>query len=254
MKRVAIVLTVMTLGACASGPAANSGGKPALAVAQAPGGHWAVVDDYAATAAASPYVGQPVTLDAGRAVDPAGRQCNAPSYWESRGTAEQALETSLPPRAVRDSAPRNVLTVTCAGQPFMVLVTEPDGSFLTRQNDRVLRVGEPLPLAAPQAVVEATPIFLPTREPVQAKAKPDPRTLVYLASYKSEAHARAGFKTLAKVSPVLARQQPITQSVDLGKKGQWVRLYGMAADEAERKAICGQLGKRVDECGARNRE
>lgn len=41
---------------------------------------------------------------------------------------------------------------------------------------------------------------------------------------------------------------------DLGKKGKWYRLYGLAADEAERAAICKQLGKLVDECGSRLRE
>ena len=85
-------------------------------------------------------------------------------------------------------------------------------------------------------------------------AKHDPRTLVYLASYKTEAQAQAGFKALSKTSPILSKQKPVTQAVDLGKKGKWVRLYGMAADEGQRKAICAQVGKQVDECGARNRE
>ncbi len=79
-------------------------------------------------------------------------------------------------------------------------------------------------------------------------------TLVYLASYPSEAKARAGWKRLAKASPILARQEPVLQPHDLGKKGQWVRVYALAADEAERGMLCKQLGKLVDECGARNRE
>lgn len=79
-------------------------------------------------------------------------------------------------------------------------------------------------------------------------------TLVYLASYPTEAKARAGWTRLAKASPILARQQPMLQPHDLGKKGKWLRLYALAADEAERGTLCKQLGKLVDECGARNRE
>jgi hypothetical protein len=114
------------------------------------------------------------------------------------------------------------------------------------------------PVAEPAPVAAAEP-EKPTPPPVMGmKAhevpKPDPRTLVYLASYKTEMAAQKGFKVLAKASPILAKQEPITRGVDLGKKGNWVRLYGMAADEAERTKICGQLAKRVDECGARNRE
>jgi hypothetical protein len=107
---------------------------------------------------------------------------------------------------------------------------------------------------------ESTTADMP-KEPVTAAAPakptvaaPDKRTVVYLASYKTEAGAQAGWKVLAKASPILAKQKPVTQNVDLGAKGKFVRLYGMAADEAERTAICKQVGKRVDECGARNRE
>ncbi|NFV81444.1 hypothetical protein [Magnetospirillum aberrantis] len=101
----------------------------------------------------------------------------------------------------------------------------------------------------------ATPAAAPVTEPAP-KAAPglDKRTLVYLASYKTEDRAKQGFKTLAKSSPLLARQEPILRSFDLGPKGTWVRLYAMADDEAGRKAICAQVGKRIDECGARNRE
>lgn len=102
---------------------------------------------------------------------------------------------------------------------------------------------------------ESTTADMP-KEPVMAAApaKPDKRTIVYLASYKTQAGAQTGWKILAQASPILAKQKPVTQNVDLGAKGKFVRLYGMAADEAERATICKQVGKRVDECGARNRE
>lgn len=117
----------------------------------------------------------------------------------------------------------------------------------------------------PPAVIETPPIPAPpvpeaASPPPAAEPKPpvnvrqDPRTIVYLASYRTEKLALAGWRTLSKASSVLTGQKPITLAVDLGRKGHWVRLYGMAADENERAKICAQLGRRVDECGARNRE
>lgn len=79
-------------------------------------------------------------------------------------------------------------------------------------------------------------------------------TVVYLASYRTEALARTGYARLVKASPILARQAPRLLTVDLGKKGQWVRVYALADNEAERATLCRQLGKLVDECGSRNRE
>ncbi|HSV29998.1 MAG TPA: hypothetical protein VLL76_10580 [Candidatus Omnitrophota bacterium] len=111
----------------------------------------------------------------------------------------------------------------------------------------------PAPAPAPEPVAAPAPAPEPAKAEAPAPA-PDKRTLVYLASYKTEATAMRGWKILAKASPVLAKQTPVTTKVDLGKKGKFVRLYGMAADEAERASICKQVGKRVDECGARNRE
>jgi hypothetical protein len=266
MKPVALALTVATLGlalgACASEPEAVTPAAQQPQAAQAPGGDWVVAEDYAAEAVGalkSPYLGQTVTLDATRAVDASGRLCKTPQYWESASPAAVALGHPRQPQAAHDPAARRTVAVTCDGSAFMALVAEADGGWLTRQNGWVLKLERPA--AKPVPLAEAAPTPAPAPEPAPAPApaakapvKQDPRTLVYLASYKSEAQAKAGFKTLAKASPVLATQQPVTQSVDLGKKGKWVRLYGMAASEGERATICKQLGKRVDECGARNRE
>lgn len=113
---------------------------------------------------------------------------------------------------------------------------------------KVIPAGEATVADMPKEAVAVAPPA-PAAAPAQ-----DKRTIVYLASYKTDATAQKGWKILAKASPVLAKQQPVTRAVDLGAKGKFVRLYGMAADEAERATICKQLGKRVDECGARNRE
>lgn len=277
MKRLAI-LSVFAVAACASEPEMPvMTAQPAVA-AEAPGGDWVVVEDYAAESVGvptSPYLGQVVTLSQIRVVDPAGRLCKAPAYREGEAPAAAALGNPAQPPAAQDAVPRKTLTVSCDGQPFGTFVALPDGTWLTRVNSWVLKLAKeaPKPVALvaempkPEPKAEAMPeakadkpaapgtMGMSAHQKPQPKiAKPDPRTLVYLASYKTEASAKTGFKVLAKASPILAKQPPITRSVDLGKKGNWVRLYGMAANEAERTKICGQLGKRVDECGARNRE
>jgi len=140
-------------------------------------------------------------------------------------------------------ATEEVTPVTPAPEPPPAAAAQPEPVQLAPAPQGEAAKPEPAAEAPAPAAVTPAP-----------KPAPDPRVQVYLASYKTEAHAKAGFKILAKVSPILAKQEPITRSVDLGKKGKWVRLYGMAADEAERGKLCKQLGKLVDECGARNRE
>lgn len=259
MKR-AVLLSLLALGACASEPPIAS--PPPVTPAQAPGGEWIVAEDYAAEAVGvpqSPYKGQPVVLEADRAVDPAGHLCKTPAYGLSEGVPATILGNPPQPQSAQDPTPRPVLTITCAGEPFLTLVGQADGSWLTRGNSWVLRVTKAEPKSAEPMPLAAAPAPEPTPAPAQveeakAPAKPDARVLVYLASYKTEKGALAGYKVLAKASPILAAGQPVTRNVDLGKKGAWVRLYGMAADEAERTILCKQVGKHVDECGARNRE
>jgi len=266
MKRLALAFATASLAACATPPEQASSAAQPQAV-QPPAVSLEVIEDYAAESVGvlkSPYVGQPVVLEAERAIDPAGRLCKTPQYWESQTSAEIILNKPPQPQAAHDPAPRTALSVTCGNAPFLALVSQPDGSWLTRQGAWVLRVAaapaKPAAPAMPLPLAEAPPPA-PMPAPAAAEAakvpepaKHDPRTLVYLASYKTEAQAQAGFKALSKTSPILSKQKPVTQAVDLGKKGKWVRLYGMAADEGQRKAICAQVGKQVDECGARNRE
>ena len=263
MKRLALAFAVASLAACATQPETTA---PQPQTAQPPAGPLEVIEDYAAEsvgALKSPYLGQPVVLEAERAIDPAGRLCKTPQYWESQTSAEIILNKPPQPQAAHDPAPRTSLSVTCGNAPFLALVSQPDGSWLTRQGAWVLRIAAPAKPAAPAMPLPLTEAPPPVPMPAPAAtetikvpepAKHDPRTLVYLASYKTETQAQAGFKALSKTSPILAKQKPVTQAVDLGKKGKWVRLYGLAADEGQRKAICAQVGKQVDECGARNRE
>ena len=130
-------------------------------------------------------------------------------------------------------------------------------SLITRVGDWLLTLKRVA--AAPKTEISKTEMPKPTPPKPAPSVAPmagaaDKRTVVYLASYRNETQARAGWRVLAKKSPILAGQQPILNHVDLDKKGKWVRLYGLAADEAERAALCKQLGALVDECGSRLRE
>lgn len=280
-KAITATMSLLALAACAAdqgdGPATHSAAAPAAPAAPmmgaqvpAPGGTWTVVNDYAAQSVgmtASPYMGQTITLETDRAVDVSGRLCKTPSYMMGEGAPVAVLGNPAQPQAATGTAPLPVLTVMCDGQLFAsyVALGEKEG-ILTRSGPWVLKLdrkaevkaAEPAKEEHAQAEAKGPEAKKPEEKKADAQktegGKPDPRTLVYLASYKDEKTARSGFGKLAKVSPLLAGQQPIVQTVNLGKKGTWVRLYGMAQTEDDRKKICSQVGKRVDECGARNRE
>ncbi|CAA7626034.1 conserved exported hypothetical protein [Magnetospirillum sp. LM-5] len=257
-RRPMVALPLLFLAACASQQSEPMVTKVA---AMPPGGMWEVVGAAAVepspTPMASPYLGQKMMLALDAAGDPAGRLCKTPVFqgWDA------SPATVLGPtrgEATRSGAVRPVLEVMCDGQSFGSYVSQPDGSLMTRVNNWVLTLNRAAPPPAPPPVMltpEPAPVAAPTPAPAPAPAPMlEKRTLVYLASYKTEGSAQAGWKVLAKASPILAGQKPSTQSVDLGKKGKWVRLYAMASDEDERAKLCKQLGKLVDECGARNRE
>lgn len=259
MKRL-VVLSALALAACASEPetmTSSAPPPPPLKAASAPGGRWKVVDDYAATSVGvvqSPYRDRAVSLDADWAVDPQGRLCKTPAYTQREAPAATVLGATPQPQAATDPAPRPILSVTCDGKPFADFVGLPDGTWLTRADPWILKLAKitedapPQPLA-PMAMTAPPPAAAPAPE-----VKTDPRILVYLASYRTEKIAHGGFARLAKTSPLIAKHQPVTQSVDLGRKGRWVRLYVIADDETERGQICKQIARSVDECGARNRE
>lgn len=258
MKRL-VLLPLLAVAACASEPEPMMmAAPPATAHATAPGGRWKVVDDYAAASVGvvqSPYLGRMVILESDWTVTADGRLCKTPVYGQSEGPAAPALENPTQPQAALDPAPRQILAVTCGGAPFLTLVSQPDGFWLTRMNSWVLKLAKAEEKAPePVALAPEPPKPAESAPDMAAPVKPDPRVLVYLASYKSEKGAQAGYKALSKASPLLAGLSPMIQSVDLGKKGVWVRLYAVAASEADRARICHQIGRRVDECGARNRE
>lgn len=259
MNRLAVICAAaasLAISACASDPHPMTS-APAKRMVTPPGGLWEVVEAVAIAPTGtdkSPYLGQKLALYETSAGDPAGRTCAKPVYmgWE----AEAA---SMVGAAAKPGEMRPVMDVTCDGQAFATYMGMADGSLMTRVNNWALT----LKRVPPEAMIAKAPEPAPAPEPVKvepAKAEPakmveaDKRSIVYLASYKNEQTAKSGWKALAKKSPILAKQEPVITPFDLGKKGTWYRLYGLAVDEAERAAICTQLGKLVDECGSRLRE
>lgn len=249
MNRFVIVCAALALSACAADPHPQTT-APAKRAVTPPGGQWEVTETLAVEPTggnAAPYLGQKLGLYDKSASDPAGRSCDNPVYmgWE-------ASPASVVGSTAKGDEPRPVMEVTCKGEAFGTYVGMADGSLVTRVNTWLLTLNRvPAETAkAPEPVKMAEP---PKPEPAKM-AEPDKRTIVYLASYRTEKQAQAGWKVLAKKSPILAKQQPVFNAVDLPKKGTWVRLYGLASDEAERAAICKQVGKLVDECGSRLRE
>jgi len=263
MNRIAVICAAMAglaLSACAADPQSQMSAPIKRAVTP-PGGQWEVTEALAVEPTgsnAAPYMGQKLGLYDKSAGDPAGRSCDKPSYmgWD-------APAASVVGSTAKGEDSRPVMEVTCKGEAFGTYVGMADGSLMTRVNNWVLtlkrvpaeiaKAPEPAPAAEPAKVAEpAKPEPAKMAEP--DKRTPDPRTIVYLASYPTEKKAQAGWKVLAKKSPILAKQTPIFNHVDLEKKGKWVRLYGLAADETERATICKQVAKVVDECGSRLRE
>lgn len=256
MNRLAVICAAASLAvsACASDPQPMTS-APAKRMVTPPGGLWEVVDAVAVDPTGtdkSPYLGQKLALYENSAGDPAGRICAKPVYmgWE-------ADAASMVGAAAKPGEKRPVMDVTCDGEPFGAYMGMADGSLMSRVNNWTLT----LKRVPPEAMMAKTPepapapVKVESPQPEPAKmAAPDKRSIVYLASYRNEQTAKSGWKALAKKSPILAKQEPVINSVDLGKKGKWYRLYGLAADDAERAAICTQLGKLVDECGSRLRE
>lgn len=259
LSTIAALSGALLLGACAGDGAMMSEKRPATP----PGGVWEVTEAAAVDAPAtppSPYLGQRLALYGQAAGDPAGRLCKAPRYLGYEASPSLVLgvagSESLGP----------VLEVTCDGQPFGTYVGSADGALRTRVNAWLLTLRRTdaveAAAVAPEPVVAAAPLPDPapaattatnTAPPPQPAVAPPPRraggALVYLASYRTAATARAGFDRLTPHSTVLAKAPMVLKEVDLGAKGRWVRLFAEAPDATQGKLLCAQLGKRLPACG-----
>lgn len=232
-------------------------------------GTWIVTDAFpagkVADAKAAPK-GQAVSMEAGRAGDAAGRLCLTPLY--TRGQAPLSSVVGAEAAALPELGKANaVLSVECGSQTFASYAMMADGSLLTRYGGWLLRLerGEklaanPAPMmtaeASAQPMAMAAPPAIPAAmtAPAPEPAKVAPKTLVYLASYKTEAWAKKGWGILASGSPGLKAAEPVMKNVEIKGKGKFVRLFAGVGDDAAGKAVCKELRHQVAECGASGRE
>ncbi|OAN52397.1 hypothetical protein A6A04_00230 [Paramagnetospirillum marisnigri] len=256
MLRLAIrslrLAPLLLLAACATEP----GGMAASAPPDSIAGTWIVTDAFPAgpvTDMASAPRGQRVRLDPDMAGDVAGRACPWPSYAESMGAAESVLGHG------GAATPQPILTVMCAGEAFARYAVQADGSLLTRFGAWLLRLehGEKLATNPAPMTPEAVPMPLVAPPPPAATTPPAvmaPPTLVYLASYRTEAWARKGWGILSGQAASLKGMEPVMRSVDIKGMGKFIRLFAPAQDGAQAKAICKELSKAIAECGAAGRD
>jgi len=258
-----VLLGAVLLAGCASQP-------EEVGMASPPGGTWIITDAFpagAVTDAASAPRGQLIRMDAAMAGDAAGRLCPWPSYRDTRAP----LGTVVGGSGGRVAEDTPVLEIDCAGQPFARYAVMGDGSLLGRHGPWLLRLEHGEKLAANPAPMMPEPPMMslppaapePPASPPVAKgesavesspAATVSRTLVYLASYRTETWAKKGWSILAGRSASLKTLQPVTRGVEIKGKGKFVRLFAAARDAAEGKRVCQELGKTIAECGTAGRD
>ncbi len=249
----------LLLAACAqSAPEAvptDAVSPPAVASTAAPGGTWIVTDAFPAGAvidAASTPRGQRLQMDADNAGDAAGRLCPAPFYRTATAPLGRMLVVGVDAVLDREVP---VLEIDCVGRPFARYAALPDGSLLTRHGPWLLRLERGKALAAnPAPMMPDSPVPAANAASAVTHDTPPSPTLVYLASYRTEAGAAKGWSILAAASASLKALHPVTRGVDIHGKGRYVRLFAPAGDAAAAKRICSELGKAIAECGTAGRE
>lgn len=222
-------------------------------------GAWTVVHAWpAGTVVGAPAPeGQTVAITPTTAADPLGRNCAEPTFTIAPGLLSTALGIDAP-----SSEQGLVLDVMCGGRPFARYVA--NGTRMLSVADGWLFELRP---AAAQAMVRqappvvAAPVVMPAAMPVPATptrrktAKPVHRPVngetLYLASYRTQDTAMAGWKVLQGRAEALKDLQPVFKEVDLGAKGRFIRLYATGASAETQSRICAALGKTSPDCGAR---
>ncbi len=263
MRAITAVPALLALAVAACAGPSPPGSQPAAAMPPpAPGGLWVVTDVFpvgAGGAGAERLRGQPVRLDPALATTPGGATCDHPSYHPRIVTEAEFL--GAPDRVGEFPAlvrTLSVVVVRCDGDEFGRYARWPDGSLMTRWDGAVLRLerapaialhppppAAPMPPPAPPTPAPPTPA-----PPMPAAAAPPPAgQLLYLASYRGEATAKRGWWQLAAASPTLARLQPATIPVDLGRKGRFIRLFARTHDAAEARHVCAEVKRLLPQCG-----
>ncbi|GEM_PF-3523050 len=241
---------------------------PPNALSQTFVGAWTVVHAWPAGSVPLAGVpapeGQTIAITPTTATDPLGRSCGQPTYTVAPGMLATALGIDAP-----SSEQGLVLDVTCGGRPFARYVANgtrmmsvADGwLFELRPTATTAAVRQTTPAPAPVPVVTATPAPAPsskrttTRAAAPAKHTTAQRhttgETLYLASYRTQDSAMAGWKVLLTRAAPLKGLQPTFKEVDLGAKGRYVRLYATGASADTQSRICSALGKSSPDCGAR---
>lgn len=259
---------LLTAGLLALTACSTAGDQPNPAFSQNFVGVWAVTNAWAAGGViGSPAPqGQTVAITTASATDPLGRPCSEPTYSVAPGKVATALGIDA---KVADEG--LVLDVTCGGRAFAryvahggALLSVADGWLFELQPAATVAaarrtttaIAAPAPAAAPAAQPAAKPVAAPAKPPAKA-AKPAPRPqapageALYLASYRSQDNAAAGWAVLQKQAAGLKALQPVFKEVDLGAKGRFVRLYAAGASAQAQGEICAVLKKLSPDCGAR---
>ena len=120
------------------------------------------------------------------------------------------------------------------------------------------------PAAAPgehSIVIDSTGVVTPSaiidpsrpRETVIQPMPTDARK-IYLASYKTEMRALKGFEEIQKKTEALKEAKAVFKSVDIPKKGHFVRLFAEVEGPVLADQACNELIKAFPDCGSTQRE
>lgn len=256
----------LLLALCAAGLLAGCAPTPSdMAGFQTFAGVWAVTQAWpagAVTGTSAPQ-GQTVILNSSSASDPMGRRCAEPVYAVAPGRVTVALgiDTYAPDEGL-------ILDVACDGRSFARYVAhksgllstaqgwlfelQPASAVLSERRQAAMASPTPAPVVTPAAPVRSA--AAPAHPPAQRTATPPRRPAaaasgdVYLASYRSQETAQAGWAVLQRQAPVLRGLQPRFHEVDLGGKGRYVRLYATGGAAA---TVCDAVKRLSPDCGAR---
>ncbi|MGE5503014.1 MAG: hypothetical protein ACM31L_01195 [Actinomycetota bacterium] len=247
LTRAGAVAAVLWLAACAGEePPATTAAAPS----GAPGGDWVVTDVWGGggrdPAGLDRLVGQGVRLDQAAATDPLGRSCDHPVWREYESTEAAflgALDRAREFPALR--RPVAMVEATCDGEPFGRYARWRDGSLMARLGHTVLRLA---PAASVPAPVPAAVVAAPVAMPAAPAATSVPDRLVYLASFRKAAEVDRGWAQLKARSATLATLSPVTRKITLPGRGDFLRLFAAAHDEAEARRVCSELGRAVPDC------
>lgn len=254
----AALLAAATLAGCADSEPA----RPAAAV-QTPAtalqdvapllGPWTVVEVFASGPSRTTVpalTGQVVRLEPRDATDLLGRTCDSPGLTTVKTTRRDFFHYRTDKASGDGDQPVTVLRLSCGGQPFGDYAAWGRDGLLAWNQGYYLRLER-----GKRAVAEAVaaPASAAPAPAADHAVEAGPPAALYLASYRSEASARIGWRDLAAQSPALAKLTPRMTPVALKGKGKFIRLFA-EAPAADFAGICRALKAQSPDCGASYRK